>query len=146
MKTEERFRKQRLGVPPVAGPCLETLAKQRKCFRTVWYGICLGSYVHRASRSSHPRAGWGHASYTTGVRWKIGPQCLDALSPFADVYILVKIHGYEHEEEGIVHVSQRSAVPGGTPRKRQTTNQFIGVLLFFFFFCFLFCLFIFSFF
>ena len=43
MKTEERFRKQRLGVPPVAGPCLEKLAKLSKCFRNKgWLAGFLG--------------------------------------------------------------------------------------------------------
>ena len=68
------------------------------------------------SRSSHPRAGWGHASYTTDFR---GVTAHNATSPLAVLIIVVKRFAHEQEEEGIGHVSQRSALPGGTPHKRQ---------------------------
>ena len=73
MKTEEIFPKQRLGVPLVAGPCLERLAKQRKCFRNQgWLAVSLGeggpqapTPVQGGDTLRIPRATGG-----------VGPQCL----------------------------------------------------------------------
>ena len=63
------FPKKRLGVLMVSGPCLERLAKQSKCFRKVgWFAVP----IVWVSRSSHPRAGWGHASNTTDVHGVMG--------------------------------------------------------------------------
>ena len=100
---------------PVGRPCLERLAKRCKCFRTAWSGIC---YVHRASRSSHPRAGWGHASYTRGVPAGGGatmPLLLLLQFCFCCIF-LVRARGRRH-------CSRQLAVCFAREHTAQTTND-----------------------
>ena len=86
--------------------------------------ISIGSLrLCRVRRSSHPRAGWGQASYTTGDPPVAGPPCSFSSDPLADANTLMRSNMYVIEEGSIVHVSQRSAVPGSTPHKHQTTNK-----------------------
>ena len=105
------FPKEKARRPAVSGLAWEDLLNNASV-PELWGGICFAPWL---SRSSHPRAGWGHASQTTGVRGVTGH---NAPSPLAVLIIVVKRFAHEQEEEGIVHVSQRSALPGSTPHKR----------------------------
>ena len=67
LDTSERFQKERLGARCVADLAWKDLLNNASLSeRGVVFAMSTG-----LSRSSHPRAGWGYASYTTGT----APRC-----------------------------------------------------------------------